>query len=123
MLYKHISNPSIIHSVDDFCDGLFRSASFTALMPFMLSMFGNILTISNETRIASLGNPFGFMLSIIYSKCSVWLILASMLLIKGAQFFSMNLDKFSIVVLQPVVDSLIGFPSLCVLYNVELFAG
>ena len=61
------------------------------------------------------------MLSIICSKCSVFLILAFMLLVKGAQIFSMNLDNFPIAVLQPVANSLIGIPSLCVLYNVEFF--
>ena len=74
-----------------------------------------------QTRIVSLGNSFAFMLQIICSICSVSLILESVLLVKGAQVFSMNLEKFPSAVLHPVVNSLIGFPSLCVLYNVELF--
>ena len=41
-----------------------------------------------------------------------------MLLVKGEQIFYMNLDKFSIAVFQPIVNSLMEFPSLCVLYNV-----
>ena len=44
----------------------------------------------NETRVESLGNQFEFMLSITCSKCSVLLILAYMLLVKGAKKFSMN---------------------------------
>ena len=50
-------------------------------------MFENILTIVNETRIESLGNPSEFMLSIICSKCPVSLILVSVLLVKGGQIF------------------------------------
>ena len=84
-------------------------------------MFENILAISNETRIVSLGNLFAFMLSIISSKCSVLLILASTLLVKGEQIFYMNLDNISIVMLQPVVNSLMEFSSLRVLCNVEFF--
>ena len=63
------------------------------------------------------------MLSIICSKCPVSLILASMILVKGKQLFSINLDKFSISVLQPFVNSFIGCPSLCISYNVEFFPG
>ena len=74
--YIYISNPSILYSVDGFCDGLFCSTSFTASIPLMLSMLESILTISNQTRIESLGNTFEFMLSIICSKYSVPLVLA-----------------------------------------------
>ena len=72
LLYKHISNPSIIHSVHGFCDGLFCCAAYTVSKPLMLSMFGNILTMLNELRIELLGNPFQFLLTIICNKCSVF---------------------------------------------------
>ena len=75
-IYIYISNPSILYYVDGFCDGLFCSTSFTTLIPLMLSMLESILTISNQTRIESLGNTFEFMLSIICSKYSVSLVLA-----------------------------------------------
>ena len=60
----------------------------------------------------SLGNPFELILWIICGKYSASLI-------KGAQICSMNLDNSSIVVLQPVVNSVIGFFFLGVLYSVE----
>ena len=113
--YKHIYNPSIIHSVDGFCDGLFCCASFTASIPLMLSMFGNMLAISNETRIVSLGNSFAFMLSIICSKCSVSLILASMLLAKGTQFFFWAWISFLLSYYNQLLLVLLGFPP-CVFY-------
>ena len=50
-------------------------------------------------------------------------VVTFMFLVKGVQTFLMDLDNYSIAVLQPVVNSLIGFPFLCVLYNVEFFPG
>ena len=56
LLYKYISNPSIMHSVDGFWGGLFSRVSFSRVS----LLFGNILTMSYETRIVSLGNSFTF---------------------------------------------------------------
>ena len=76
----------------------------------MLAMFGNALTISNETIILLVGNPLEFMISIVCSKCSVFFILASMFLVKGAQIFSMNLDIFILLCYNQLLTVLLGFP-------------
>ena len=74
-------------------------------------MLGNILIISNETRISLPGKLLLFILSIKSNKCDVSFIILGRFGVKGVQMLSINLDKFSNPVLHPVVNNLIGMSS------------
>ena len=58
--HKHISSASIAHCVEE--DELVREsgALFTAATPLLLSIVGNILTMSKDTRIALSDIPLAF---------------------------------------------------------------
>ena len=63
LFVKHISSASIMHSVEG--DQLVREsrALYTAATPLLLSILGNILTMSKDTRIALSGIPLAFSVS------------------------------------------------------------
>ena len=68
----------------------------------------------NETRISLSGKLFLFISSIKSNKCEVSFIIFGRFDVKGAQMFSINLNKFSIAGLHPVVN-LTGISDLLVL--------
>ena len=123
LLYKQIFNPSIIHSVVGLLTSLEFNAFLTAFIPSLLSILGNILTMSRETNFAPSGKPATLISSIMSKKCAVSFILLSNFSVSGAQCFSMKSARFSIAVLHPEVSSLTGIFGLCVLYRVEFFPG
>ena len=97
--------PSIIQSVDGDLLALVSKAFLRAAMPLSLLMLGYIFTISKETKTVLCGIIFKFNSSIISSKWLVSVILVSILLVSGTQTTSIKGDKFSVVVLHPVVKS------------------
>ena len=64
LLYKHISRASIKHSIDGLDVERLSNASCKVCSPCSLSIFGNMLMTSNDTRIASCGSPLELMSSI-----------------------------------------------------------
>ena len=115
LLYKRNWSHSNTHSVDGLFESLVVSANLTASIPLALSMLGMMLTMSNDTKIISSGVPFWFIVSMISSNWEVSLILQCIFSVKGAHILSINLDRFSIAVLQPVVSNRTGFLCLWVL--------
>ena len=102
-----------------FADGVFEDLESnnecTVSNPLSLFMLGNILTISNETRISLSDKLLLFIssvLSVKTNKCDVSFIIFSRFLIKGAKMLSINLNKFSIAVLRPVVNNRAGMTGL-----------
>ena len=109
---KQISSPSIMDSVDAFCEDLESNNERTASIPLLLSILGNILIISNDTRISLSGKLLLFISSIKSNKCEVSFIIFGRIDVKGAQIISINLDKFSIAVLHAVVNNLTSMSGL-----------
>ena len=68
LLYKQICSPSNTHSVHGLFESLVFSANLTASISLTLSMLGNMITMSNDTKIISSGIPFSFIVSMISSK-------------------------------------------------------
>ena len=123
LLYKHISRASIKQSVDGFCIVRLSNASRKVCSPRSLSIFGNILTTSNDTRIAPCGRPLVLISSINSKRWPVSLILDGRCVVKGAECISRKRDKFSMAVLHPVVSRRTGVLLLCVLYRGVFFPG
>ena len=116
--------PSITHSVDGIVlFGLVFKVVDIASIPLILSIIGNILTISNDTSMDEFWMCLVFNSSIISSRCDVSRIFVSISLASGAQICSRYLARFSIAVLQPVVYNRTGISGLWVLYRVELLLG
>ena len=109
---KQISSPSIMHSIDGLCKDLESNNECAASIRFLLSMLGNILIISNETRISLSDKLLLFISSIKSDKCEVSFIIFGRFDVKVGQMLSINLDKFSIAVLHPVVHNLTGMAGL-----------
>ena len=78
-----------------------------------------MLKMSKEAREMFPGGPFVVELSIISNIFSVLAILSTLSSVRGVKTVSIYLDNFSVPVLQPILNNLIGFPLLCVLYNVK----
>ena len=68
ILYKQICRPSNTHSVDGLFESLLFSSNQTVSLPLTVSMLGNMLTMSNDTKIISSGIPFSLIVAIISSK-------------------------------------------------------
>ena len=51
LLYKQIRSTSITHSVDGLLESLVFRANLTVSIPEALPMLGNMLTMSNDTKI------------------------------------------------------------------------
>ena len=79
---------SIKHSVDGLRVVRLLYAVSIVCKPRSLSMFGNIFTMSNDTKIVSSGNSLKFILSIISSKCAESLILDFIFDANGADIAS-----------------------------------
>ena len=92
--YKQMRKASIKHSVDGLGSVRVLKIVVSVRIPRSLSMFGNIFTMSNDTKIVSSGNSLKFILSIISSKCAESLILDFIFDANGADIASRNLDKF-----------------------------
>ena len=78
-----------------------------------------MLKMSKEAREMFPGGPFVVELSIISNIFSVLAILSTLSSVRGVKTVSIYLDNFSVPVLQPILNNLIGFPLLCVLCNVK----
>ena len=104
-----------MYSVDGFCEDLESNNECTASIPLWLSMLGNILIISNETRIILSGKLHLFISSIKSNKCEVSFIIFGRFDVKSKQMLSINLDKFWIALLHPVVNKLTNMSGLWVL--------
>ena len=98
----------------------------TAFNPEILSILGNILIISKLTNLQSDVNVLlSFKLSITLSVSDVSFTLLSIFKTSEYTHFSTKIDRFSIAVQNPLVITLIGFPTLCVLikrYSLPGFA-
>ena len=71
-------------------------------------MLGNILTKSNKAKISLSGKLLLFISSIKSKKYDVSLIAFGRFDVKGAQMLFKNMDKITITVLHPVVNTLTG---------------
>ena len=83
------------------------------LLPLLFHCARNILIISSKTRIS--GKLFFFISLIKSKKCEVSFNILGRFDAKGAQMFSISLDKFSIAGLRPVVNNLTSMSDLLVL--------
>ena len=104
-----------MHSVDEFFKDLESNTERTASIPLSFSMLGNIVIISNETRISLSGKLLLFISSMKSNECDVPFIAFGRFDVKGAQMLSVNLYRFSIVVLHPAVNNLTGMSGLWIL--------
>ena len=100
---KHSSRASITQLVGRNLLSRNSNISWTDFNPDLLSMLGNILTMSKPTSIELVGRLELLISSIMSSICPVSLILDGKLLAISYNTFSTNMDKDSIVVLQPLV--------------------
>ena len=103
---KQISSLSIMHFVDGFFADLESNNERTASVPLSLSMLEKILIILYETRISLSGKLLLFISSINSNKYDVPFDIFGRFDAKDAQMLSINLYKFSIAVLHPVVNNL-----------------
>ena len=109
---RQILNASTRQAVEGDCDVLVSKQLRTAFIPIVLSMLGNIFTISNDTRMVFSAIVFEFKSSIICNRCWVSLILVGIESASGAQCFSTKIARFSMAVLHPVVRRRTGVPAL-----------
>ena len=98
----------------------------TAFNPEILSILGNILIISKLTNLQSDVNVLlSFKLSITLSVSDVSFTLLSIFKTSEYTHFSTKIDRFSFAVPYPLVITLTGLPTLCVLvkpYSLPEFA-
>ena len=98
----------------------------TAFNPEILSILGNILIISKLTNLQSDVNVLlSFKLSITLSVSDVSFTLLSIFKTSEYTHFSTKIDRFSFAVPHPLVITLTGLPTLCVLvkpYSLPEFA-
>ena len=88
----------------------------TAFNPEILSILGNILIISKLTNLQSDVNVLlSFKLSITLSVSDVSFTLLSIFKTSEYTHFSTKIDRFSTAVPHPLVITLTGLPTLCVL--------
>ena len=112
---RHSSRASITQSVGRSLHSLSSKYFLTDAIPILLSIQGNMLTASKLTRIALELKLELFISSIISNIWQVSLIRDGNLLANSNKTFSTKMDKFSTAVLQPLVITLTGLFSLCVL--------
>ena len=72
-----------MHFVDGFFKDLESNDERTASIPFSLSKLGNLLTISNETKISLSGKLLWFISSIKSNKCDVSFMIFGRFYVKG----------------------------------------
>ncbi|XP_057294639.1 uncharacterized protein LOC130623170 [Hydractinia symbiolongicarpus] len=109
---RQIFSASTRQAVEGDCSALVSRQLRTAFIPKVLSMLGNMFTISNETSMVLSVIVFEFKLSIICKRCWVSLILVAIDSAIGAQCFSTKIARFSMAVLHPVVRRRTGVPAL-----------
>ena len=121
---KHNLRASILQAVYGNWSWLALRMILTAFNPEILSILGNMLIISKLTNLQSeVKVLLLFKLSIIVSISDLSFTLLSIFKTLEYKHFSTKIDKFSITLPKPLVITLTGLPTLCVLIKPYILPG